>query len=73
MVEADRAARLEVVDTELRSGLALLGGPEGREADDIARLLVQKLGEATLEVVVGGDVVEDGLLRLERVAGCAAN
>ena len=66
VVEADGAARLQVVDAELRAGLALLGGAERREAQHIGRLLVEELGEAPLEVVVGGDVVEDGLLRHER-------
>jgi hypothetical protein len=65
VIEADGAARLQVVHAKLRAGLALLGRAERREAGHVGGL-VQELREATLEVVVGGDVVEDGLLGFER-------
>jgi len=65
VVEPDGAARPEIVDAELCTGLTLRGGSKGREEEHVGRLLVQELGEATLEVVVGGDVVEDGLVGLE--------
>jgi hypothetical protein len=72
VIEADRAARFQVVHPELRTRLTLLGGAEGCKAQDVGRLLVQELGEASLEIVVGRDVVEDGLLRLEgrKVSAC---
>src|SRR5690606_33698091 len=56
----------EVIHTELRAGLTLLGRAKGSEAEDIPGFLVQKLCKAALEVVVRSDVVEDGLLYLER-------
>ena len=61
MIEADRAAGLEVVHSKLGAGFTLLCGTERSEAQHI-RGLVEELGEAAFEVVVGGDVVEDGPL-----------
>src|SRR4030095_4298320 len=60
----DCAGRLQIINTELRTRFALLRRPEGREALHVASL-VEELGEAPLEVVVGSDVVEDRPLRFQ--------
>lgn len=61
IVKADGTGGFEVVHPERTVGIPLLGRSEGGEAKDAGVLSVQELGEAAFKVVVGGDIIEDGL------------
>jgi hypothetical protein len=71
MIEVDSPDLLEIIDPKLRTRFAQVSRAESGKAGDILGHVqerhVQERGKGPLEVVIGGDVIEDGLFTFQRL------